>query len=165
MLVDWKKAQKKSVRTARWSMTMAKVRISRALARTRWQTVTFLGRAGRESVGIVDLIAIRKDHGRPIHGTKKGDNFQIILIQVKGYGRWPAAPCCGSTPPRRAGIAGDVEKGKVRKFPTTATEAYRGSSRLDGSGRPELDLQIGFICEDRIRQNSEGPGKVGDHLT
>jgi hypothetical protein len=46
--------------------------------------VTFLGPAGVESVGIVDLIAIRKDHGRPIHSTKKGDNFQIILIQVKG---------------------------------------------------------------------------------
>lgn len=84
MLVDWKKAQKKSAHTARWSMTMAKVRISQALARTRWQLVTFAGRAGAESVGIVDLIAIRKDHGRAIDGTEKGDNLQIILIQVKG---------------------------------------------------------------------------------
>lgn len=60
MLVDWKKAQKKSAHTARSSMTMAKVRISQALARTCWQLVTFVGPAGAESVGIVDLIAIRK---------------------------------------------------------------------------------------------------------
>jgi hypothetical protein len=29
-------------------------------------------------------MAIRKDHGKPLPGTKRGDNFQIILIQVKG---------------------------------------------------------------------------------
>jgi hypothetical protein len=66
------------------AVKMAKVRIRQALARTRWQLVTFLGPAGRESVGIVDHIAIRKDHGLPVHGTKKGDNLQIILTQVKG---------------------------------------------------------------------------------
>ena len=63
---------------------MAKVRIRQAMPRTSWQLVTFEGPAGAESVGIVDLIAIRKDHGSPLHGTKRGDNFQIILIQVKG---------------------------------------------------------------------------------
>ena len=30
------------------------------------------------------MIAIRKDHGKPYCGTKRGDCFQIILIQVKG---------------------------------------------------------------------------------
>ncbi len=84
MEIDWKRAQKKSVHTARWSTRMAKVRISQLLGRTRWQFVTFSGPAGRESAGIVDLIAIRKDHGHPTQGTKKGDNFQIILIQIKG---------------------------------------------------------------------------------
>jgi hypothetical protein len=84
MAVDWTKAQRKASRTARWAVTMAKVRIRRALARTRWQLVTFYGTAGGESVGVVDLIAIRKDHGTPLPGTKRGDNFQIILIQVKG---------------------------------------------------------------------------------
>lgn len=29
-------------------------------------------------------MAIRKDHGKPLPGTKRGDNVQIILIQVKG---------------------------------------------------------------------------------
>jgi hypothetical protein len=84
MAVDWTKAQQKAARTGRWAVTMAKVRIRRALARTRWQLVTFCGTAGGESVGVVDLMAIRKDHGEPLPGTKRGDNFQIILIQVKG---------------------------------------------------------------------------------
>ena len=37
-----------------------------------------------ESVGVVDLVAIRKHHGKPIARTKRGDALQIILIQVKG---------------------------------------------------------------------------------
>jgi hypothetical protein len=32
----------------------------------------------------VDLLAVRKDHGKPIAETKRGDALQIILIQVKG---------------------------------------------------------------------------------
>lgn len=36
MAVDWTKAQQKAARTGRWAVTMAKVRIRRALARTRW---------------------------------------------------------------------------------------------------------------------------------
>jgi hypothetical protein len=67
---------------------MTKVRIRQALARTRWQLVTFCGAAGGESVGVVDLMAIRKDHGNPLPGTKRGDVLQMILIQVKG-GRAP----------------------------------------------------------------------------
>ncbi|MGH7176584.1 MAG: hypothetical protein ACREJC_04320 [Tepidisphaeraceae bacterium] len=63
---------------------MTKVRIRRVLSRTRWQLVTFCGKTGGESVGVVDLLAVRKDHGDPLPGTKRGDNFQIILIQVKG---------------------------------------------------------------------------------
>lgn len=84
MAVNWINAQRKAARTGRWAVTMAKVRIRRALARTRWQLVSFYGAAGGESVGVVDLVAIRKDHGKPLPGTKRGDNFQIILIQVKG---------------------------------------------------------------------------------
>src|SRR5580704_6916777 len=82
--VDWKKAQKRASKTAKWAVTMTKVRIRRVLARTRWQLVTFCGKAGGESVGVVDLLAVRKDHGKPIAGTKRGDALQIILIQVKG---------------------------------------------------------------------------------
>jgi hypothetical protein len=37
-----------------------------------------------ESRGVVDLIAIRKDHRRSIKDTKRGDVFESILIQCKG---------------------------------------------------------------------------------
>ncbi len=84
MAVDWKLAQQKSARTAHWAVTMTKVRIRRVLSQTRWQLVTFDGKAGGESKGIVDLMAIRKDFGKTIPGTKHGDALQIILIQVKG---------------------------------------------------------------------------------
>jgi hypothetical protein len=84
MPVNWGRAQRKAARTARWAVTMTKVRIRRVLARTRWQLVTFCGVAGGESVGIVDLMAIRKDHGKPLSGSKRGDALQMILIQVKG---------------------------------------------------------------------------------
>ena len=84
MTVNWTKAQRKAAHTARWAVTMTKVRIRQALAQTRWQLVTFCGISGAESVGVVDLMAIRKDHGKPLPDTKRGDAFQIILIQVKG---------------------------------------------------------------------------------
>jgi hypothetical protein len=86
MPVDWKKAQEKAARTARWAVTMAKVRIRRVVSRTRWQLVTFYGKSGGESVGVVDLLAIRKDHREPVGGIRRGDALQIILIQVKGGG-------------------------------------------------------------------------------
>ena len=41
MAVDWTKAQRKAALTARWAVTMTKVRIRHVLARTRWQLVTF----------------------------------------------------------------------------------------------------------------------------
>ncbi len=84
MAVNWKKAQRKAANTARWAVTMTKVRIRRVLSRTHWQLVTFCGVTGGESVGIVDLIAIRKDHATPRRGLKRGDALQMILIQVKG---------------------------------------------------------------------------------
>jgi len=72
---------------SKWAVTMAKVGIRRAVAQApfpRWEFVEFRGPHGGESRGVVDLIAIRKDHGQPPVGTKRGDALQIILIQVKG---------------------------------------------------------------------------------
>jgi hypothetical protein len=72
---------------AKKAVTMAKVRIRRAVAESpwpHWHLLTFGGRRGGESTGVVDMIAIRKDHGNPPPGTKRGDTFQIILIQTKG---------------------------------------------------------------------------------
>jgi hypothetical protein len=84
MLVNWKDAQQKAALTARWAVTMAKVRIRRVVSRTRWQLVTFYGKSGGESVGVVDLLPIRKDHSEPVGAARRGDALQIILIQVKG---------------------------------------------------------------------------------
>ena len=50
----------------------------------RWNVVGFGGKTGSESRGIVDLIAIRKDHRRDGEGIKRGDFFEIVLLQVKG---------------------------------------------------------------------------------
>lgn len=66
---------------------MTQVAIRRAIADKpypRWHFVKFDGNSGGESTGVVDLIAVRKDHAEPMTGTKRGDALQIILIQVKG---------------------------------------------------------------------------------
>jgi len=65
---------------------MTKVRIRRVAARTRWQLITFCGKSGGESRGVVDVLAVRKDHRKPSPGTKRGDALQMMLIQVKGGG-------------------------------------------------------------------------------
>lgn len=74
---------KKALSTGKMANTLAK-----ALAKRyshRWQFVDFLGPAGHESAGIVDIVAIRKSGKKPlIEGLKSLDLFDIILIQVKG---------------------------------------------------------------------------------
>ena len=81
--------------TKKWAPIETKVGIRRAVAGAswpRWHFVSFNGPHGGESRGVVDLIAIRKDHGPPCAGTKRGDALQIILIQVKGgYAAKPTA--------------------------------------------------------------------------
>jgi hypothetical protein len=85
---DNKTSTEKAAHTAKWAVIMAKVGIRRAIAanpRPHWHLLTFTGKAGSESTGVVDMIAVRKDHGNPpLQGTKKGDVLQIILIQAKG---------------------------------------------------------------------------------
>jgi hypothetical protein len=84
---DYKKRFKVAAYTEKWAVTMTKVRVRQAVARApfpRWYFVSFGGPDGGESRGVVDLIAIRKDHGSPRSGLKRGDTLQIILIQVKG---------------------------------------------------------------------------------
>lgn len=89
-MTDWATAYKKAARTAKWANTMAKVLISKNEGRTTWQIVSFLGPHGCESAGIVDLLAVRKDHGPPKRGFRRGDLLEIVVIQVKGGGAaWP----------------------------------------------------------------------------
>jgi hypothetical protein len=91
---DYKERFKIAAYTERWAVTMTKVRIRQAVAHApfpRWHFVSFAGPDGGESRGVVDLIAIRKDHAER-KGLKRGDTFQIVLIQVKGgYAAKPTA--------------------------------------------------------------------------
>jgi len=76
---------KKAQHTAKWAHTMTKWLITYT-RRTggRWNLVEFGGKTGAEARGIVDLIAIRKDHRKDVSGLKRGDLFDIVLIQTKG---------------------------------------------------------------------------------
>ena len=90
-------ATEKAKLTARWATTMTKWHIgfvtngkrlgsAKVKATRRRQLVGFPGPAGRESTGIVDLLAIRKNHQKAKPPFKRGDLFEIILIQIKGGG-------------------------------------------------------------------------------
>ena len=76
---------KKAHHTAKWARTMTKwlVTYSRRTG-AKWNLVDFGGKAKAEARGIVDLIAIRKDHRHYGPGFKRGDLFEIVLIQTKG---------------------------------------------------------------------------------
>lgn len=50
----------------------------------RWRVIDFSGRGGGESRGIVDAIAVRKDHRDHGKGLKRGDLLEIVLLQIKG---------------------------------------------------------------------------------
>jgi hypothetical protein len=67
---------------------MTKWLITRLRRKRGWEIVNFTGPLGRESRGIVDFLAIRKDHRAS--DVARGDYFEMILIQVKGGGAgWP----------------------------------------------------------------------------
>lgn len=85
-------AAKKAIKVAKMAMTLAKAHLARESKKHkgRWQWVEFSGPKGRESAGIVDILAIRKrweKTGAPEDGVLKHlDVFDIMLIQVKGGG-------------------------------------------------------------------------------
>jgi len=76
---------KKALHTAKWARTMTKWLVTyRTRTGARWNLVEFGGKTGAESRGIVDMIAIRKNHRGEVAGLKRGDLFEIVLIQTKG---------------------------------------------------------------------------------
>jgi hypothetical protein len=86
-----RKTVQKAARTARWARTMTKWLVTRTSVGTKWQLVEFAGPGGSESRGIVDLLAVRKNHSTPPDGLKRGDLFELILFQVKGGAApWPS---------------------------------------------------------------------------
>jgi hypothetical protein len=50
----------------------------------KWRVVDFNGPNGQESRGIVDLLAIRKEHQPTKAAIARGDLFEMVLVQVKG---------------------------------------------------------------------------------
>ena len=81
----WRKAQEQSRKTATWAKTMTKVIISKNNKKGPfWHVINFLGPDKCESRGIVDLLAIRKNQSVHSAPLKRGDLFEIVLIQVKG---------------------------------------------------------------------------------
>jgi len=91
--VDWSIAVEKAQNTEKAALEVTKWRINQLTSKTKWQLVEFSGKKGHESVGIVDLLAIRKNHVRMKKkvGLKPGDLFDMVLIQVKGGGAsWPS---------------------------------------------------------------------------
>src|SRR5262245_7335860 len=87
----WNLTVRRAATTAKWAHTMTRWIVSRAgLGGAKWQLVGFRGPNGGESVGVVDILAIRKDHRPRSLRLKRGDCFDIVLIQVKGGGAdWP----------------------------------------------------------------------------
>jgi len=80
---EWDEIVSKAKQTGKMANTLAKA-LGKRYAH-RWQFIDFLGPNGRESAGIVDILAIRKN-GKPpsIDGLKRLDRFDMQLIQVKG---------------------------------------------------------------------------------
>jgi len=75
----------KAHHTAKWARTMTKWLVTYTRRKgARWNLVDFGGMTKSESRGIVDLIAIRKDHRQDRPGLKRGDLFEIVVIQTKG---------------------------------------------------------------------------------
>ena len=68
---------RKAKRTGIWAKTMTKWEISHSLkGAKKWQIVSFEGPGKGESRGIVDLIAIRRDHKYSKKPLKIGDLFE-----------------------------------------------------------------------------------------
>lgn len=76
---------KKAQNTAKWARTMTKWLVTYShQTGAKWNVVDCGGKTKSEARGIVDLMAIRKDHRKNAPGLKRGDLFEIVLIQTKG---------------------------------------------------------------------------------
>lgn len=152
---EYKRRFKLAKKTAKWAVTMAKVGVRQAIAKApwpRWQFATFCGPDDEESRGIVDLIAVRKDHGTPRHGLKRGDTFQIVLIQVKGgHAQIPTDDDCGRLRivkrlyRARHVILAIWQRGEAARFYLLRTKPRKDATiRLESQWQPEANLSRVF---------------------
>jgi hypothetical protein len=126
MAVNWKEAQQKAALTAKWAVTMTKVRIRQVVSPTRWQLVTFYGKSGAESVGVVDLLAIREDPGET--GTWQSARRRVANHPHSGQGWY-----CREANVRRRGEVAQSQRDTLHVM---------SFSRL---GRRER-LRVSFAC-------------------
>jgi hypothetical protein len=75
-------APEKVIATQQYTELLFRALVSR-VAKMRWRFESFRGKGGRPPAGIVDAIAMRKDHRLSEDGNR-GDRFEFILIQMKG---------------------------------------------------------------------------------
>jgi hypothetical protein len=91
---DFSKAVAAAIRTAKWATVMTKWRIgfetggkrlgsANVKPTRRWQLVGFPGPAGRESAGIVDLMAISKNHAKSNSAYSMGSHLYLWCVQMK----------------------------------------------------------------------------------
>lgn len=129
---EWQVAAQKAINTGRMANTLAKA-LAKRYAK-RWRFVDFLGPNGRESAGVVDIVAIRKDGRVPaIEGLKRLDLFDIVLIQVKG----------GSAP---RPSADDIERLKVvsDRYHAKAIVLFEWQAKKK-AGFLKLDVNNGWV--------------------
>jgi hypothetical protein len=88
----WMLASQRAQRSATWAKTMTKVLISQSSgSQPAWHIINFLGPKKSEARGIVDLVAIRRNQQLTKAPLKRGDLFEIVLLQVKGgSAKWPS---------------------------------------------------------------------------
>lgn len=73
----------KARRIDQWTETLFKALSSRVAK--RWRFASFRGAGGGDWCGVVDVLAIRKDTATPGDPRlKRGDLFEMILVQMKG---------------------------------------------------------------------------------
>jgi hypothetical protein len=73
----------KARHTDRWTEIILRA-VSTKVAK-RWRFISFRGKGKGEWRGVVDLLALRKNTMEPgRYPLKRGDLFEIILIQMKG---------------------------------------------------------------------------------
>jgi hypothetical protein len=89
-----KSASEKAHYSGRWGEIIFRALSARVAH--RWKFVSFRGKGGGEARGVVDVLAVRKDMAEPAEaGLKRGDLFEIVLIQIKAGGaRPPTADDC-----------------------------------------------------------------------
>lgn len=81
---EWRRRFRAARKTAKWAVTMTKWAITYTSQGVAWKVVDFLGPGKGESRGVVDLVAIRRNHRISEPPLKRGDLLEILLIQVKG---------------------------------------------------------------------------------